>query len=58
MTINPRLIWIGYNSRPTQVKLPEPSLEKVKRLIHTLRNNGYEVKEKDMREQIEGGDIL
>jgi len=47
--INPMKIWIGYNSRPKAVQLPEPSLAKTEKLIRLLRENMIEVEEKDMR---------
>ena len=47
--IGPELIWIGFNSRPKQVDLPEPSAGKVERLIHGLRAAGIEIRAKDLR---------
>lgn len=46
--INPEYVWIGYNSRPKQVQLPEPSLAKTHALISELCYAGIEVKEKNM----------
>lgn len=48
--LKPELVWIGYNSRSKQVKLPEPSLEKTQLLIAELRSHGIEVREKQMRD--------
>ncbi|MEM2498062.1 MAG: hypothetical protein QXR81_06805 [Candidatus Nezhaarchaeales archaeon] len=45
----PELVWIGYNSRPGRVKLPEPSLSKTKTLIELLRKSGVEVRGKSLR---------
>jgi hypothetical protein len=49
----PEAVWIGYNSRPKTVHLPEPSLAKTQKLIRYLREAGIEVKEKLMREAVE-----
>lgn len=35
--IEPEYVWIGFNSRPKQVQLPEPPLEKVQKLINNLK---------------------
>lgn len=48
--INPERIYIGYNSRPKQCKLTEPSLYKTCVLIRELLKKGFNVKEKLMRE--------
>ncbi|RLI90343.1 MAG: hypothetical protein DRO95_06380 [Candidatus Altiarchaeales archaeon] len=42
--INPEYVWLGFNSRPKQVQLPEPSLEKAQKLIEKLKDNGIEIK--------------
>lgn len=34
--IKPKAVYIGYNSRPKQVQLPEPSNEKFWKLVHEL----------------------
>lgn len=47
--INPEYVWIGYNSKPKAVQLPEPSKEKLKRFIKELRATGIEVRGKDLR---------
>jgi len=46
--LNPLYVWLGYNSRPKEIRLNEPSREKVDQLIQRLRSNGIEVKEKEM----------
>lgn len=47
--IAPEAVYIGYNTRPKEVKLPEPSEEKVWKLITGLVMNGITVKPKDLR---------
>jgi hypothetical protein len=48
-SIRPDHIWIGYNSRPRAVQLPEPPPEKVMALMERLTNTGIEVRGKDLR---------
>lgn len=50
--MNPEFVYIGYNSRPKQVQLPEPSLAKTERLIADLESAGIEARRKDMRRRI------
>jgi len=50
VSIKPEYIWIGYNSRPKEVQLPEPTKEKVEQFIKLLENKGIIVKKKEMRE--------
>jgi len=52
IALKPEYVWVGYNSRPKQVQLPEPSLEKTQKLIKQIRACGIPVKEKIMREAI------
>jgi hypothetical protein len=49
LNIKPEYVWIGYNSRPKQVQLPEPSPEKTKQLADILKSNGIEVRGKELR---------
>jgi len=49
--LRPEYVWVGYNSRPKQVQLPEPSLAKTMILIHRLQDHGISVKLKTMREK-------
>ena len=42
-------VWIGYNTRPDDVDLPEPSQRQVSRLIKILEDHDIEVKKKDLR---------
>ena len=50
IALAPEYVWIGYNSRPKQVHLPEPSLAKTMRLIADIEAAGIPVKRKNMRE--------
>ena len=47
--LKPQHVWLGFNSRPKQSVLPEPSEDKVKALMGNLQKAGIEIKEKDMR---------
>lgn len=47
--IGPEHIWIGYNSRPKQVELPEPPEGKVIQLMERLVGAGIDVRGKDLR---------
>jgi len=47
--IGPEAVYIGYNSRPEAVQLPEPDQEKVDRFIAALKDKNITVKEKTMR---------
>jgi len=47
--IKPEYVWIGYNSRPNKIKLPEPSIEETTQLIRTLKDSGIQVREKNLR---------
>jgi hypothetical protein len=49
LDLNPEYVWIGYNSRPKQVNLPEPSKEKLLELINIIHGNGVKIKGKDLR---------
>lgn len=47
--INPEYVWIGFNSKEKEVSVPEPSKEKVLRLMNILRKHNIKIKEKTMR---------
>jgi len=47
--IGPEYVWLGYNSRPKQVALPEPSTEKVRELARILVGKGIPVRGKRLR---------
>lgn len=42
-------VWIGYNSKPAQVKIPEPSLEKTEEFCNNLKNQNIKLLTKDLR---------
>jgi len=48
----PEYVWIGYNSKPNLIKLPEPSLDRTMHLIDLLELSGIEVRTKNLRERI------
>lgn len=47
--LRPEYVWIGFNSRPASVTLPEPSLEKVEALMQGLAEAGIQVRGKTLR---------
>jgi hypothetical protein len=47
--LQPEYVWLGFNSRPKQVTLPEPTEGKVKLFIKMLQSAGIPVKGKDLR---------
>lgn len=47
--LNPEYIWLGYNSRPNQVKIPEPPKLKLMGLIDWLQSDGIEIRGKTLR---------
>ena len=49
MELHPEAVYIGYNSHPKEVHLPEPAWPKVKHLIEDLETAGIEVRPKDLR---------
>lgn len=49
INLQPEYIWLGFNSRPKQVQIPEPSTEKVIELIRILKVAGIEIKGKTLR---------
>lgn len=49
LSIKPKAVFIGYNSHPSSVPLPEPNMEKTLDLIVALKNNGARVLLKEMR---------
>ena len=51
--LDPEYVWLGFNSRPKHVVLPEPSYEKVLELIGALAARNIEIKAKDLRGLIE-----
>lgn len=49
LVADPLWVWLGYNTRPGQVELPEPPHWKVRSLIRLLEQAGVEVRLKEMR---------
>jgi DNA repair photolyase len=47
--LKPEHVWLGFNSKPKQLVLPEPTPEKVRALIRALGKAGVPVKGKDLR---------
>jgi hypothetical protein len=47
--INPEYVWLGYNSKPGCVKLPEPSYKKFVAFAKNLKNAGIKIKYKNVR---------
>jgi len=50
ISIKPLCVFIGYNSKPDDVQIPEPSKEKTLALKHKLESEGIRVLTKDMRD--------
>lgn len=50
--IAPEYVWIGFNSRPKQVRLPEPSTVKVAEFLGMLKTAGVQVRGKDLRSSV------
>ena len=48
-SVNPEYIWLGYNSRPKQVQMPEPDVEKMVKFIIELRKNNIPITAKELR---------
>ena len=53
-SINPEYVWLGYNSRPKQVQMPEPDEKKMVRFIIELKNNNIPIKGKELRNLNDG----
>lgn len=47
--VEPEYVWLGLNSRPGQVQLPEPPAWKLRALVQTLSQAGVQVRFKEMR---------
>ena len=47
--LHPEHVWVGFNSRPKSVQLPEPSPEKVMELMQRLADAGIEVRGKNLQ---------
>jgi hypothetical protein len=47
-SIQPESVYLGFNSRPESVTLPEPSEDKVQRLLDRLLKTGIEIRGKSL----------
>ena len=47
--LNPEYIYLGFNSRPNQVELPEPTPEELQAFIRELTKARIEIRGKDLR---------
>jgi len=47
--LRPEYVWLGYNSRSNEVRLPEPSSEKRQAFAGALTRAGVPIREKDVR---------
>lgn len=50
-SIKPKAVFVGYNSHPNAVSLPEPEKAKTWKLIHGLESEGIRVLKKEMRDK-------
>jgi len=50
-SIKPKAVFIGYNSHPEAVSLPEPDKKKTWQLIHVLESSGIRILKKEMRDR-------
>ncbi len=48
-SIRPEYVFVGFNSKPESIELPEPSEEKVQKLADRLLDAGIEVRGKTLR---------
>ena len=48
ISLKPEYVWLGYNSRPRSVRLPEPSKEKMLALADRLKKAGIQVRGKEL----------
>ena len=47
--LNPEYVWLGFNSRPKQIALPEPDKEKMRWFINYLQKNDITIRGKELR---------
>jgi hypothetical protein len=47
--LSPEYVWLGFNSRPLSVTLPEPSPEKLRKFMTQLVDGGIEIRGKNLR---------
>jgi hypothetical protein len=48
-SIRPEYVWLGFNSKPESVTLPEPTPEKVQKFAGLLKKAGIEIRGKQLR---------
>ena len=48
-SLRPEYVWLGFNSKPGSVAIPEPSPEKVQKLVEILTRAGIEIRGKELR---------
>ena len=57
IALKPEYVWLGFNSRPKSVSLPEPSKEKMLALAERLKKAGIQVRGKELWGlELNGGD--
>ncbi len=49
ISLRPEYVWLGYNSRPAEARLPEPSAGKLRAFIRMLTKAGVSIRPKDLR---------
>jgi hypothetical protein len=47
--LDPEYVWLGFNSRPKQVVLPEPNKVKMLRFIKMLQKENIKIMGKELR---------
>jgi len=47
--IQPEYVWLGFNTRPASVRLPEPSAAELEAFVDCLEQSGIDVRGKDLR---------
>ena len=47
--IKPEHVWLGFNTHPKKVQIPEPSESKVLEFMRMLKAEGIRIREKDLR---------
>ena len=47
--LEPEYVWLGLNSRPKAVQLPEPSPQKLRELVKRLKDANIEIRGKELR---------
>lgn len=49
VALKPEYVWLGLNSKPEALELPEPSPKKLRKLVKMLVRNGIEIRAKELR---------